>query len=347
MKKNLFLVASLVFSGVSFSQITIVSTDLPGVGDVVTTAVDTMPSISIGSAGASQTWDFSSLDNNFQSSMSFVAPSSTPYASDFPSATLAFEESAGSGIYAYLLKNTNELSILGIEGDFLGTGVMKLPMVPKNKMLEFPMTYGNTFTDAHTETIVLAGSTLGVPVDSVKIENTVNKTVTVDAFGSLTTPTSVYNSLRQKNVSITESQISALALGIWSPIAPASVDTSTEYTWWAIDNSIAYSVADVSLDSVGNVMSASFLVANPPVSVSETKPELKTLNIYPNPSTTYFEVSSAEPVRVVKVVDMNGKVVLTASKTRVDVSTLPVASYIVRVEGLSGQVQYLPLQIVR
>lgn len=82
-----------------FAQPTITASVLPVKGDTVILGLDTIlqpPGVS----GSNVTWDFSYLTQHILSSRIYVDPSATPYASEFPAATLARTDAIGS-LYTY------------------------------------------------------------------------------------------------------------------------------------------------------------------------------------------------------------------------------------------------------
>lgn len=56
MKKNLYIILGLVLPFISQAQITVVSTDMAQIGDVVTRNADTLVTVTAGPAGANQNW---------------------------------------------------------------------------------------------------------------------------------------------------------------------------------------------------------------------------------------------------------------------------------------------------
>ena len=88
MKKT--LLSFIMIAGVGLysthAQITINSNHVISAGSVVENAQDTTPSVSIGPAGANQTWNFSSLGQDYIDTLNFKNPAPLPGSSSFPNA---------------------------------------------------------------------------------------------------------------------------------------------------------------------------------------------------------------------------------------------------------------------
>ncbi len=61
-----------------------------------------------GPSGANQNWDFSGITPSFFHSETAVAPGSTPFADDFPEATIAFHFTGENLSYSYGQVSTTE-----------------------------------------------------------------------------------------------------------------------------------------------------------------------------------------------------------------------------------------------
>ena len=94
--------------------------DFPQVGDVQVFSTDTMVAgLTVGSGGADQVWDFSGLvpqTNTFQSA---VDVSTTPNASDFPTADYAI---SSFGFFSYVGQSSDKVEVLGFALDIDGGG---------------------------------------------------------------------------------------------------------------------------------------------------------------------------------------------------------------------------------
>ncbi len=145
----LFLVIAAAKSQPTLTQ----ANQAPAVGNVfVSYVADT--SAQPGSAGANQTWTFSSLNITSTTIVqSFVTPSSTPYASSFPAANVA---NSIMGSYEYL---TSSSSSLILRGAYSGGGNTTFT----NTCTEFtyPFTYNTSVSNSSLTGTFTAGTFTG------------------------------------------------------------------------------------------------------------------------------------------------------------------------------------------
>ena len=78
---TLFNILLLFIAINTYGQITVIDTDLVGVGDVIFQATDNTPAstINIGNTGINQTWDFSTLQESSTGNLLFISPIGTTY----------------------------------------------------------------------------------------------------------------------------------------------------------------------------------------------------------------------------------------------------------------------------
>ena len=87
MKRQL-LILSLLTSAAAGAQITITQSDLTGTFTVLHQVNDSTPTVSVGSAGASQTWNMAALNTSYVDTLSFSDLASVPDNTTFPSSNL-------------------------------------------------------------------------------------------------------------------------------------------------------------------------------------------------------------------------------------------------------------------
>ncbi|MDX1666066.1 MAG: hypothetical protein R3350_02505, partial [Saprospiraceae bacterium] len=142
--------SSLVFSALFlctsvFSQISLSSENTPDIGDVFIFANADTTGVSIGPAGADQTWDFSSLASLSSDTVTYINPTLAPEISNFPMANLASEQ---EGAFTYFEKNLSTFSVLGGAFDPDNTGQARtVKFDPKQVLLRFPTTFQSSFVD--------------------------------------------------------------------------------------------------------------------------------------------------------------------------------------------------------
>ncbi|MDZ4745773.1 MAG: T9SS type A sorting domain-containing protein [bacterium] len=128
----------------------------------------------VGSPGANQTWDVSAVSFSPIGMVTTIAPSSSPFASSFHSATSAY---TFANTYSYFSTSAAKMEALAYAITAPGTGNDFSPN-PRT-VLKFPF----NFNDSETDTWQAVG---GSP-------NSV--TITYDGYGTLITPTATYNNV--------------------------------------------------------------------------------------------------------------------------------------------------------
>ncbi len=134
--------------------------------------------VSPGSAGANQTWNLA-LSNGGPSTATYVLPSASPYAANFPTATAAIN-SGGTWVYYKGLATAWQNC-----GYVTGAPTVMSFSNPED-LLHFPFAYNNTYTDPWATTYVQATYTY---------YRWGTTTVTADGYGTLTTPDGTFNNV--------------------------------------------------------------------------------------------------------------------------------------------------------
>ncbi len=289
MKKTL-LALTLSITGLTFShaQITITQTEMPVAGDTIFEAEDTIPpvSLTIGSAGADQSWDFSSLESDEMDTTYFLDPAATPYGSDFPGSNLTVFDISDS-FYVYINSTPTSVELLGFAGDIFGTGsAISLVLDDPQTFLNFPTEYESTFTDHSSRSTTLPNpGFLPQNFDSMRIVNNTTVVDTIDGWGTATTPMGDYDVLRQKTIEYkVDTMLARDTLTGWTPI-DTTLDTSYSYSWLA--KGVKLSVVDVDMDSSGtNITGAKYSMTPPPPppsGIEKESPIPAVMDVYPNP----------------------------------------------------------------
>ena len=334
------------------AQITITEADVRdqmAVGKSLTNVSDTLTrTVDIGSPG-STSWDFSGLLNHGATTLVSVEPASTPYISQFPDATFAFQTNVTvSGItataYLYLVLSTNLLNpgFMGGTSTFLGPLELKRVNTPSDIVYALPSTLGTMWTSAYSvqEDYTLNGS----PISSSTSSHTVS--YVVDAFGPMTIPGGMtFDALRIRKV---DSTATGKSLGyIFLAKNGASVQvTATEIT--APDNG---SIPVYSVAWNGPVPTAVHTAGVVPQ-------EYALLQNYPNPfnPTTTIEFSLPRQARVtLTVFNVLGEEVASLinetmeageKSVQFDAAGLPSGVYLYRLQA-EGFVQARSMMLIR
>lgn len=309
MKSILFVVLMLLFVHTeTIGQITVNENNLVGVFEIVKRSHDDMPSasVTIGNAGASQTWDYSSiLVESAADTMVFTDPSLLPGAAMYPTANLALVDEQDSS-YMFLDKNSNGLFVLG--QSFYDQGQLIIFEYPTT-IITLPATMGTAYTN--TANIDLYSFPLGVDpdgpagphgtVDSVKVVRTIEEISAVDAWGQLTTPLGTFATIRQNMTNVNTDSTWQFVNGSWEILSPemeiitgqSAVLTITNYSvlWWSDDPAARFPVLEMSHDNAGTVMSAAWLKETPTAALNTDV--LNEIRVYPNPASEKLTIDAA------------------------------------------------------
>ena len=306
MKKNLplkiFFLVSFCFSfSDSRSQITITRTDFASIGDMIINAHDTIPTVSAGSAGASQTWNLGGIMNHYSDTTVFSNPSSTPYAANFPTANLAGYNSRDS-VYYYVYGSINSIDVVGYvaPNPFTGNALI-LPFSPPQPQITFSSTMGTTFSNTSTAAsgafyfhALLDSGPPMIEADSFRLTQTTTRTSLIDGWGTTTTTAGTFSSLRQKVIDSTNTVIEAfLIVGgfptVWQTLPIGGNSVATDYYYLA--NGQKWAMAHLGTDSAGNISSAEYLV-NTVIGIEEYSASGNNdVLFYPNPSKGEVNIS--------------------------------------------------------
>lgn len=279
MKKTLllsFLLFSFVFAN---AQITLTSSSFPNLGDIYINHHDSLTStVTPGSAGANQTWDFSALHNHYIDSTLVVDPATTPNGAQFPTATLA---GINNGGYVYMTKSASECDFIGVAGNFQGmTGVIHY--ITPSIVAKSGITYNSGYNFVNTWLLQMTGAQAGYPIaDSVRVHNITHSNVIVDGWGTVTTPLNSFPCLRKKQVDSTAIVVDAKVLGSWNNGVFSQNTISVNYAF--VDDASINEIVSLNMDSISATVNNAAYRDSWAAGISETlKPSL--FSVYPNPT---------------------------------------------------------------
>lgn len=272
MKKILLSITIAGLITLAHAQIILDSTDIASVNTIIVQATDTIPPVglSIGSAGAAQTWDLSALEADTFSVLNFVDPAALPNGADFPNSNLGLIQSNAS-VGVFFENSTSGLFVLGLAGDFLGFGdTISVLLNPVQTVLKFPYTYQDSFDDISRFVLTFDVDIITTGYDSIRINHTSIKKDTADGYGTVITPLDTFSCLRLYDVTMDYDTIYGL-IPIWGwsviPTIPGELDenpildTTRTYSWLAKD--VGYSLVDIDVDGAGNIIETSYLRVRP------------------------------------------------------------------------------------
>ncbi|MGB3948626.1 MAG: T9SS type A sorting domain-containing protein [Bacteroidia bacterium] len=333
MKKQLLFASISICSFAMNAQITITSADMPVAGNSYIIANDTAVS-SYGTAGANQTWNFStwashSLDTNMFSSASGMAG-----ASFFPTATIGIDDADAS---SFMKVSSSVVELLGFYGDFFGGGATAVTFVPAQKYVTLPSTYQTNYTGTYTYEFTFPLGQFGI--DSVKIKSIVSYTSNMDGWGTLTTPSySAVPSLRQFYTEMTTDTTFGLPTGTTDYVyVDDGMDTSYTYRWFS--NAHTFPLAEITFNIGDTIYSGSYLT-NTLVGINEFSKNTAAVSAYPNPAINKLNFIGIDSNSYLIIFDVNGKIVdktLVKKNTTVDVSAYNNGVYFYTVAPLNGK----------
>ena len=329
MKKT--LLSFIMFSAIGIystqAQITLLDTDIIGIGDDVEQAHDTIPGgITIGSGGASQTWNFSTLSADKLDTLKFRNPSAGyPGYTSFPLANIVLVQPPQDSTWMYLTKNAAGLFVDG-QSQYQQGQLVTFPIT--TTIITFPSTMGTNYGGVWNG--VLFGidvSAYPLGLDSLKITREATVTSNIDGWGNVTTPFGTFASLRQivyeEDVDTTWEKSSST--GMWTIISPATIaalgafgfpvndisyDTTRTARWWTNDPSSKFPLVEMNYEANGNVNEITWQKSSPTVSVQEQAQAVSGVMLYPNPAKNEITIETGlTNNNTIEIMDVTGKLV--------------------------------------
>jgi hypothetical protein len=337
--KTYLLSFILLLSQLAKAQITVNQSDFVTAGDIIYMASDSNCITSPGIAGANMTWNLSSLNNHTVDTSWFLNPAGNPGANLFTGANLVqkMPDGAGGFFYAYYQVTSTFVDMLGFTD-----GTNHTPYDVPYRQFTFPATYNSTFSG--TSVMHFTFPYPLPPYDSAKIVVTNTYTSLVDGWGTVTTPTGTYGSLRQRMVTSQSDSTflhdSTNNTWTWDGTPPTPNPADTGYNWVA--KTTKFNVAGISINDPGNVPAATGTYLLAVVSSLNEKASAKNLVIYPNPMTTESIIESDRPFQNanLKVYNMVGELVkeiaqINGNQVRLQKEHLPNGVYYIQISELN------------
>ena len=332
MKTTILSLSTILFMALGFSQ-TINSTNIVNMGDTIYNAIDVSPSVSIGSAGTGNNWNFSSLLANQRDTLVFSDPSSVACAStSFSGASYKFVQDTNFG---FLQKSSSSLQLLG-----LSNGTICVASQDSETVIEFPSSYGSSFNDVAVTQTVVSGAAAGYPaVDSIRVNSTTTIISNFDASGTATTPMGIFSCIRQNLERRTTSLIYAKISGFWNP-SPLLTQNDTAYShqYWSDATNAKYPLISYDIDAsgslTGQIVWMMRYAANPSFGIDEN--ETLKVSVFPNPANDFITINTEEVIEKITILDVSGKTVFSQEKglnKRINIQHLPSGVYFLTVES--------------
>lgn len=326
MKKILLLSFSILALEVG-AQITITTADMPVAPKQYLQTIDSLATISIGSAGANQVWNMAALKDQKKDTVNLLASSATPYAAAFPTANLAYKT---DGNYIFLTNSATDLTANGAVTTMPPFVMQPLavPFSPAEIILKYPSTFGTTFTGTSVIDVKIAAPTNPV-MDSIRLKSTKTKTSIVDAWGIITTPYGTFNCLRFQEIQHSVDSTFFKVNGTWT-LSNEKTDSTKTYNW--LTNNLALPLVSAKVNfKTDSVESATWIALPNTVGIKKSS-EIADVTVYPNPAKNEVRFKlDATKVAALYICDIAGKMVYSSTIsndiTIVDLSRLANATY--------------------
>jgi len=343
------------------AQISLSQTDVAGPGDVIINSSQTF-SGTTPPPGANMSYSFLESDTSMQDTTVFVTVASTPFASSFPTSTMA---TGSFGTYGYYKLDNTGLSITGFVFDFGSGGGLGLPFTsavfpvsPEVKVLTFPATMGMNLKTQGTSSFEFPFDTtldingLSAHITKARINATINDTSIIDGFGNAEFVSGTIPVLRNsQSLKMTfkiqiYAKISILP-ALWIDLPASILDPSTlpvisnkTISFWA--NGKKSAVAEFNLDSGNNVTNASYLkelLVTENRSLLSVSPDFE-FQASPNPALTDVSFSSDAILKKVRIFSVTGQKMMEKdfqlNEYRVQVDALTNGVYVAELENEKG-----------
>jgi hypothetical protein len=357
-----FLLALLVLLPfTTVSQIVIDRSDYGNIGDTVFLfqSNDPLDTISIGSSGAGQTWDFSFLTvDSIPDTLLFLDTVGFTQAQTVPDANLVLKDGLS---LQFLEENNNNIFVhsLALSFDTFLTNVAIIPQ-PKLILAQFPIQLGqivsgnyasNDITIAIQDTLTIGG--FSAYVDSIRITPTLQKIDSAKASGTLILPDQKsYDVVQQKTTFIISVGLEALVPNplfppipppfIWFPIPAGSFPDFETNTYNFIAKGKNYPIMELTTDSTNTITSARFQMDTSSIdTVTAFAKSLGKIKVYPNPVSEFITVENLTEKTQYQIADPIGRIVrsgmIQQNKNHIDFIGLPRGMYILRLEGFHSR----------
>ena len=205
--------------------------------------------VNVGSAGANQTWDFSTLSVTGEAyTRYFVDPANTPFAGDFPGANFGTysTETDGEntiGFYGYNFVDNSGLVELGYALDY-GDSTFSF-VEPDPAMIDLPVMMNSSWLDLERDTLSFGTTSL------ISIDSTLN---VVDAWGTLTLPWGSMQVLRLRSddLYISNTYVSGV-------LAVSDTTRSISYEWVSPEHFVVLSIESAEDETNPNFTEATWI----------------------------------------------------------------------------------------
>ncbi|MBK6545839.1 MAG: T9SS type A sorting domain-containing protein [Saprospiraceae bacterium] len=318
----------------------------PATGDSFYYKIDTASTgILLGNTGGNQSWDFSLLSSNINSSEVYRKSSEGSNSAAFPTADAVVIQGLTENYYKFY---TNRIELLGTA---TRAGGLPIPGVGGANVFPNPVVtqkYPENYTDPLSYSVV---NSINIPIaiipdsilallplkpDSIRINFDTKFSKVADAWGTLKLPAKTWNVLREKRQTESTStldafiskpfpigwiDVTALASGIFTGFFGTTKTTSFAF----VSNETKGLIASVNLDTLGNPTTVQFKPDDKVFVITENEFAINQIKIYPNPSKHEINIASInlDPGSYTLVVtDVYGKEIVRSNRFISNVANL-------------------------
>lgn len=234
------------------------SSDIGGVGDTFKIAIHTVNAgdnaYLLGGISSGQIWDYDSIPftTNIDTTI-LLNPSTSPDFSLFPNSNLLIPEGSQSSLF--LNKSSQKVDLVGITTNMNGTP-LKDTLGDPWTVLKFPMQLGANYVDSGSVSIDAQLDFGSGPVPArVKMKYRIISSI--DASGTVKTPTGTYECVRNKRIEYQDVNIYAIVLGQEIP-SYSDKDTTYKYDYWT--KSKKWNIIEIETDKNNVVKTIGYLL---------------------------------------------------------------------------------------
>ena len=281
-----------------------------------------------GPAGASQTWNFASLNTGAAQALGYVTPASTGHSSGVPGANLAAD--VGSDNSAFDQTSANGWDLLGV---YSSTGTVTMFYSNSERTLSYPLSYNDTWSDTFASNF----TSNGFPVARAGSCNGI-----ADGYGTLVMPYgTVTNVLRVKFDEDYSDDIGGFGTVDYDFTSYSWIKPGTHNPLLVINDNVTTSFGSPTTTQIARWLQGG------PIGIDEALRNAIGIDIFPNPATDAVSVvfSSEGGSLQLEIIDNTGRLVrseglnatLGIGRHDLDVIALPAGLYMVRITAPNGQ----------
>lgn len=317
---RVFLLVFSLFTIPAFGQITVDSSHIANLNDLVIQENDTNTTISLNNyttSGGSQSWNFTALTSHYTDTFD-LSPASTGWGSSYFTSSDYTTDGFVDTSSIYLSKTNTDLDIDGaFQVDGGDTVIYKIT----HKIITFPSTSGTSYI--HNEDDLVGSQYYGSDpdgfgphpyVDSLGLHRYLYQNSAVNAWGTATMSKGIFNTIRQDTRDVTVDSIKMYANGQWQPLSSTmrtiiqgageqevTYDTTWTLRFWSNDPNVKFPLVTIDYEKPLNTINSVIWIDEAPLTTSFNQPQSSgSFELYPNPAEGHINM----------VTDYNGKTIL-------------------------------------